>query len=92
MLIKVRNYQLYNNQNNRKLIVNLNQFKKSVKRPLYCFSGGGLIIVNNKYIPVIKRSSTAPTNKNKLSTPSGISDSINEIYNPSLLKREILKN
>lgn len=92
MLIKVDNYKIFNNKKNRKLIINFHKsLKNKSKKFLYCFSGGGLIIINNKYIPVIKRSKLAPTNRNKLSTLSGKSDSLKEIYNPLLLKREIFE-
>ena len=91
MLLKVNNYKLKKNNFKKKLIINLNTNNKKIKKPLYCFSGGGLIIINDKYIPVIKRSNTAPTNKNKLSTPSGKSEDIEEIHNPILLRREIFE-
>ena len=91
-LLKVDKYKLTQNKNKKFLKIFLN--KSNIKKndiKINCFSGGGIFIINNKYVPIIRRSNTAKSNKNKLSTGSGKPSSLKEIYNPRLLIRELFE-
>ena len=91
-LIEVDRYNLYTKNNNKLLKIFLNNSKINKKKnKLKCFSGGGVFIINNKYIPLILRSKNAKSNHNKLSTGSGKPNSINEIFNPKFLIRELFE-
>ena len=52
-------------------------------------SGGGSILINNRYLPVIQRSLDVRVNPGKFSLFTGRSDSIAELLNPFLLAREL---
>lgn len=92
-LIQVESYKFTTKKNKKILRIYLDNRTgiKNKKTPIFCFSGGGLILINNKFIPLIKRSNSAKSNKNLLSTGSGKPNSLNEIYNPELLLRELFE-
>jgi len=55
----------------------------------YWLGGGGVYILNNRYLALIKRDNNAKTNPNKLSLCTGTPDTSDELRNPALLLREL---
>ena len=54
-------------------------------------AGGGSYIIGSRYIPLIQRSESAPSNPSKLTIATGLSDTRDELINPKLLIRELFE-
>lgn len=54
-------------------------------------AGGGAYVINNRFLPLVRRSADAPTNPNKLTISTGLSSSYEEMKNPLLLMRELFE-
>lgn len=65
--------------------------KEITKKPLLWAAGGGAYIFGNRYIPLVKRSADSPSNPDKLTIATGLTDSYEEMINPLLLIRELFE-
>jgi hypothetical protein len=65
--------------------------KKNLNDSLIWLGGGGSYLINNRYIVMVRRSITAPTNPGKVTLLTGLSDSKQEWNQPTLLKRELFE-
>jgi hypothetical protein len=54
-------------------------------------SGGGVYLINKRWIPLIQRSNDSTTNPGKITIASGRSDNIEEILDPRLIIRELFE-
>ncbi len=57
----------------------------------FYLSGGGTILINGRYMPVIKRAQTAKINPNKYSLFTGRAEGIGEWQNPESVVRELFE-
>ncbi|MFK7825074.1 MAG: hypothetical protein AB8G05_13040 [Oligoflexales bacterium] len=65
-----------------------NQVKKGA---VLWASGGGTYLINDEWIPLVKRDGSSPTNPNKLTIATGRADSIEELYCPDKIARELFE-
>ena len=54
-------------------------------------SGGGSILINNRYLAVMRRSKTAKVNAGKYSLFNGRADNLEELINPARIIRELFE-
>lgn len=58
---------------------------------LFWVSGGGSLLINDRYLPIVQRHSTSKFNPNLFSLFTGRADSVEEWINPNLLVRELFE-
>lgn len=80
------------NVDNRRFIVNDKIFNRKISdNTFFWVSGGGSIVINNKYILLVKRSHLCNVNPGKFSIFTGRANNIDELNNPELLIRELFE-
>lgn len=58
---------------------------------LLWLSAGGCYVLNNEWVPLVRRSRQSPTNPGRVTISSGRSDSTQELYEPALVFRELFE-
>jgi|GEM_PF-5881278 hypothetical protein len=54
-------------------------------------SGGGCYVLNDEWVPLLRRSEDSPSNSGKITICSGRADSASELYEPSRVFRELFE-
>lgn len=69
-----------------------NAFNASIAPDTFFWaSGGGSILINNRYLAVVRRSKTAKVNAGKYSLFNGRADNLEELVNPTRIIRELFE-
>jgi hypothetical protein len=71
--------------NDRALLENIS------KGSCFWVSGGGTYLINDRYLPLVKRGDSARFNAGKYSLFTGRANTLKEIFNPDLLVRELFE-
>jgi hypothetical protein len=79
----------FNNPNELDLITSLNNLSNT--NGIRWASGGGVYLINKRWIPLIQRSNDSTSNPGKITIASGRSDNIEEILDPRLIIRELFE-